>query len=253
MARFVAPHFVEIEGRPDMPGAVRRACAFTTAAPGHPRDGSGATHHHRCIILATAEEGERAGRAVWRTESFALGRGPEALLLAALRGTAVEDSAALAISGGEAVDAAAAAASALAVARSGVETDPGEAGPVLVAPAFVEMVCEPGLPRIWGCSFYTAEAEPPPGRRWTDLQTCVIREWPGRAGEGFTCEVATAPHAEVERMLRTGLDLRDQAGASAGQRLRRWRAPSLAAAISGCLMAALGGPALTAGGPDAVL
>ncbi|MFC7611488.1 hypothetical protein [Teichococcus aestuarii] len=68
--RFVAPHFVEIEGSADIPGAIRRACAFTTAAPGWPRCRDGATHYHRCILTSHTGRWKDGAAVGWRTESW---------------------------------------------------------------------------------------------------------------------------------------------------------------------------------------
>jgi len=157
--RFVAPHFTEVEGSADLPGEVWRACAFTTAVAGAMADATGATHRHHCLLRAPGAGAHKPTRIHWRTESRAVAGGALRVAEGLSRGLA------------NAVETALAAAQA-----------PGEANAAAVlciAPAFVEMRREPGLPRIWVCGHLCESG----GQ--TYLQTAFIRAWPGGTGPAF--------------------------------------------------------------------
>jgi len=157
--RFVAPHFTEVEGGADLPGEVWRACAFTTAVPGALADATGATHRHHCLLRAPGGEGHKIPRIHWRTETQAVtGGAPRAL-------EGISEGLANAVT------------TALGAAQAPAES--GTASVLCIAPAFVEVRREPGLPRIWACS-HLCEAS---GRSY--LQTAFIRAWPGGTGSAF--------------------------------------------------------------------
>lgn len=157
--RFVAPHFTEVQGSADLPGEVWRACAFTTSAPGAAADATGATHRHHCFLRGPGNGGEKGPGIRWRTESQAVAGGGRRVTEGLAEGLA------------------AAVTAALSAAQTPVEASGG--GVLCLAPAFVEMRREPGLPRIWACS-HLCEA-----RGITYLQTAFIRAWPGGAGPTF--------------------------------------------------------------------
>lgn len=252
--RFIAPHFIEIEGSADMPGAIRRACAFTTVAPGWPRNPDGATHYHRCTLTSDTGRWKDGGVVGWRTESW-----PVSLDRAApeVAGKAGEHAASLlppaavpAVAEGHAADLMQAIASALGAAYAPLPGPQGgqEGGVVqCVAPAFVEMEREAGLPRIWICSHLNAQGALPPEQPWTHLQTVLVREWPGRTAarpsaapftighlmgkpagqERFQVELETLPFAAI-------IPAQGDAEAAAPQPLRWW-APTLEKAMRGAL------------------
>ncbi|MDJ0390406.1 hypothetical protein QMO56_20025 [Roseomonas sp. E05] len=212
--RFIAPHFIEIEGSTDVPGPVRRACAFTTAAPGWARDATGATHHHLCMLLSETGRWHEAGPVQWRTESRALSAG----------GTP-------SIAAGRAPDLMRGIVAALAAAHAPVHpqgdaTLPAEAV-LCVAPAFVPVVREAGLPGVWACSHLSAAGPVSAEQPWTHLQTAFIRAWPGGSGPAFRCELETLPFSAV---------MSGTAGATAaGREMAFWSAESLEQAMRSCL------------------
>jgi len=212
--RFIAPHFIEIEGSTDVPGPVRRACAFTTAAPGWPRDTSGATHHHFCMLLSETGRWYETGAVQWRTESRPL----------------LSDIAP-SVAAGRAPDLMQGIAAALAAAHAPVRFQDDarlSAETVLcVAPAFVSVVREPGLPGVWACSHLSAAGPVSAERPWTHLHTAFIRAWPGGDGPAFRCELETLPFSTVmSGMASAETDLREVA---------LWSAGSLEEAMQSCL------------------
>ncbi len=213
MPRFIAPHFIEIEGSADIPGPVRRACCFTTAAPGWPRDAEGATHRHRCELRSLSGRWQEAGPVAWRTETWPC---------EALPGVPAQ------LSEGTAPDLMHAIAAALGAAHT--PPLPGEAGRaavLCVAPGFVEMQREPGLPRIWTSAHLSAAGAVSTTQPWTHLLTAFIREWPGRQGSAYRCELETLPYAAVMPGLApAAAPLRETAC---------WEAATLEAAMQGCL------------------
>ncbi|MXP65538.1 hypothetical protein E0493_19505 [Roseomonas sp. M0104] len=211
--RFIAPHFIEIEGGVDVPGPVRRACAFTTAAPGWPRDASGATHHHLCVLLSENGRWHETGAVQWRTEGRALSSGEPP-----------------AVATGRAPDLMRGIVAALGAAHAPVHprgdaTPP--AGTVLcVAPAFVPIAREPGLPGIWACSHLSAAGPVSAEHPWTHLQTAFIRAWPGGEGPAFRCELETLSFSAVmSGAARAGTAARETAF---------WSAASLEEAMQSC-------------------
>ncbi|MCQ4159971.1 hypothetical protein NON00_08510 [Roseomonas sp. GC11] len=215
--RFIAPHFIEIEGSADIPGPVRRACAFTTAAPGWPRDADGATHRHRCQLLSHSGRWQEAGPVNWRTETSSCLAAPgEAPVV-------VE---------GSAPDLMHAIAAALGAAHAplpprGVEPAT-PAAVICIAPAFVEMQREPGMPRIWVSSHLSATGVVSAVQPWTHLITAFIREWPSGEGGGFRCELEALPYAAVmPGLATTGTPERE---------MQFWEAPTLEAAIRGSMV-----------------
>lgn len=177
--RFVAPHFMEVEGSADLPGAVRRACAFTTAAPGWPQDRNGATHHHECQLRSATGQWQDGQPVHWRTQTRSLPGG----VTVVAEGCAAELT--------QAIAAALAAAHAPPAQPSrGMQ---GVERVLCMAPAFVEMAREPGLPRIWSCAYLSAHGAVSADRPWTHLQTAFIRAWPGRLGPAFRGELETLP------------------------------------------------------------
>lgn len=212
--RFIAPHFIEIEGSADMPGPVRRACAFTTAAPGWQRDADGATHHHRCELLSGTGRWQDSGPVTWRTETRPVGE-PQATPL---------------LIDGSAPDLMHAIAAALGAAHAPLPLAGNQASdlhPVYcVAPGFVEMVREPGMPRIWVGSHLSATGQAPASQPWTHLMTAFIREWPSQQGSAFRCELEMLPYAAV---------MPGQRSADGQEReWQLWNAGSLEEAVRGC-------------------
>lgn len=225
--RFIAPHFIEIEGSADIPGLVQRACAFTTAAPGWPRDAAGATHHHLCLLRSETGRWHEAGPVQWRTESRPLFM-PDAPGVAS----------------GRAPDLMRAIVAALGAAHAPVHPQ-GDAmlaaEPVLcVAPAFVPLVREPGLPGVWACSHLSAAGPVSAEQPWTHLQTAFIRAWPGGSGPAFRCELETVSFVAV---------MAGRTGDAAPDRERDfWSAESLEEAMQGCLARIFAPRATTAEG-----
>ena len=210
--RFIAPHFVEIEGSADLPGPVRRACAFTTAAPGWPRDAGGATHHHLCVLLSESGRGHEGRPVHWRTETRAVVGAGEPMVAA-----------------GRAPDLVRGIAAALAAAHAPVlpQDGPAQADPAVlcVAPAFVPMMREPGLPGVWVCSHLSAAGPVSAERPWTHLQTAFIRAWPG-GGPAFRGELETLPFTSVMPAAVHGR--------MPGRELAFWSAASLEEAVRSC-------------------
>jgi hypothetical protein len=206
--RFIAPHFIEIEGSADVPGPVRRACAFTTAAPGAAADLDGASHHHHCELLSETGAWQDSGPVTWRTET-----------------RATTGAGAPVTSEGSAPDLMGAIAAALGAAHRPVA---GAAPVHCLAPGFVEMRREPGMPRIWVGSHLSASGPVPAGQPWSHLMTAFIREFPSRQGgpAGYRCELEMLPYAAVM----------PGAGSAEGKprEWQIWNAPSLEAAIRGC-------------------
>jgi hypothetical protein len=66
-----------------------------------------------------------------------------------------------------------------------------------LAPAFVEMAREPGLPRIWACAHLSALGPVSAERPWTHLQTAFIRAWPQRGTGAFRGELETLPFSAL--------------------------------------------------------
>ncbi len=187
--RFVAPHFIEVEGSADLPGAVRRACAFTTAAPGWPQDRDGATHRHECQLRSPTGQWHNNSPVHWQTETRSiLG---EARVVA--EGSATELTQAIA----------AALAAAHNAPPSPSRTFSSSERVLCKAPAFVEMVREPGMPRIWACAYLSALGPISTELPWTHLQTAFIRAWPSHGKNAFRGELETLPfhalHAFDER------------------------------------------------------
>ncbi|ONG44808.1 hypothetical protein BKE38_27275 [Pseudoroseomonas deserti] len=212
--RFIAPHFIEIEGSADIPGSVRRACAFTTAAPGLARDSRGASHHHRCELLSETGHGmgewQDSGPVTWRTET-----------------RSTTDALAPPVTAeGSAPDLMQAIAAALGAAHA--HAPHGGAPVYCVAPGVVEMVREPGMPRVWIGSHLSANGQLPSGQPWSHLMTAFIREWPSAKGgaSAFRCELEMLPYAAV---------MPGQGSAEGKEReWQIWHAPSLEEAIRGC-------------------
>jgi len=212
--RFIAPHFVEIEGSSDVPGPVRRACAFTTAAPGWPRDASGATHHHFCVLFSETGRWHETGAVQWRTESRALSSG-------ALPRIAI----------GRAPDLMRGIVAALGAAHTPLHPRDDATLPaaavLCIAPAFVAMIRERGLPDVWVCSHLNAAGPVSAEQPWSHLQTAFIRAWPGGNGPAFRCELETLPFSAV---------MSGTAGAGSAERETTfWSAESLEEAMRGCL------------------
>lgn len=113
-------------------------------------------------------------------------------------------------------------------------TDGREGGLVqCVAPAFVAMGREDGLPRIWICSHLNAQGDMPPEQPWTHLQTILVREWPGRpAPERFEVEVETLPFAAIIPAQGTAGNVTSQP--------RRWWTSDLQEAMRGALEGLIG-------------
>ncbi|PHK93738.1 hypothetical protein CR162_17280 [Pseudoroseomonas rhizosphaerae] len=221
--RFVAPHFIETEGCSDMAGPVQRACAFTTAVPGWPRNAGGASHHHRCTLFSGTGRWKEGEPMRWRTESWPLSsRGPGGLLPPAAEPLVME---------GQAPGLMQAIALALGAAYNPPFATEGGAEPVrCVAPAFVEMRREAGLPRIWACSHLNTLEPSSAAQPWTHLQTIFIREWPGREARArFQCELESLPFGTVI-----------PAQAVAAPRAPRWWAATLEEAMGGALEALYG-------------
>lgn len=246
MARFVGPHFVTIEGDPDGSGWIRRGCAFTTMAPGWRQDRTGATHFHSCVVRKSSPSPVRHEALAWRTESLALGRGLEDVTLGAQGGVAAAE--AMTVAGGAETSLPSAIIAALSAAYQplSAELDPhGKPllGTVYVAPAFVEILREPGLPRVWACDFLSQEhRQAADGPTWTHLQSCMIRERPGHARHGFLCEVESLPPVLVMQRLRADSETLPEANSQAGYRALRWSCDSLQSAIAECLRTALAEP-----------
>ncbi|MFC3126175.1 hypothetical protein ACFOD4_13990 [Pseudoroseomonas globiformis] len=204
--RFVAPHFIEIDGSTDLPGPVRRACAFTTAAPGWPRDKNGATHRHECRLSSASGRWQDGGAVHWHTETQDLATGH--------RSTATGEATALT--------------QAIAAALAAAHAPPGGAEAatdrvLCLAPDFVAMQREPGLPPVWCCAHLTALGTVPLDRPWTHLQTAFIRAWPGGRGQAFRGEMETLPFSALA-----------MAGNSQADRVRDvvyWAADSLPEAV----------------------
>lgn len=209
--RFVAPHFVEIAGAGDLPGPVRRACAFTTAVPGWAVPRQEASHHHHCVL--TRESGHRRGVVRWRTETRLLSgmaRQPAAAADEVAEGTAPDLPRAIA--------------AALSAAQGMLQPIPAQ--PVLcVAPAFVEMEREAGLPRIWVCAHLSAVGPVSAEQPWTEMQTAFIRERSGHVPE-FQCT--------LERLPSAVLFGADPAAPPQGRCVAHWTADSLDEALRGC-------------------
>lgn len=198
---FVAPHFLEIAGRADMPGPVRRACAFTTASAAAPWRPS---HRHRCdLFSASGSWQEDSVR--WRTRTVPLDGAEGA-------------AAAPRLAEGEAEGLLAAITAALSAAQQ-----EGEAM-LCHAPRFVAMEREPGLPRVWACSQMSATGQVTPERPWTEMQTAYIRERPGHP-QRFHCTLEVVPFTAV---------MGPEAGEADQGSRKQWWAPDLDAAIQGC-------------------
>ncbi|WBV45452.1 hypothetical protein [Pseudoroseomonas cervicalis] len=211
--RFIAPHFIEIEGSADIPGPVRRACSFTTAAPGWPRDADGATHRHRCELRSLSGRWQEAGPVAWRTETWPCVESPAEPVQ---------------LSDGTAPDLIHAIAAALGAAHMPPRRREASRAAVLcVAPGFVEMQREAGLPRIWVSAHLSAAGAVSTTQPWTHLLTAFIREWPGHRGGGFRCELETLPYAAVMPGLAPA--------AAALRETLCWEADSLEDAMQGCL------------------
>lgn len=219
--RFVAPHFMEIDGSADMPGPLQRACAFTTVMPGWPRNGDGATHHHRCTLTSHTGRWQETGPVSWQTESWPIAVDEPASLLPP-EGEAI-------VSQGHAPDLMQAIASALGAAYTPRPAAGQHEGIVqCVAPAFVAMRREAGLPRIWVCSHLNAQGHVATAQPWTHLQTIFVREWPGSGKPGrFQCELETLPFSAVlPAQSKTGQPTRP---------VMRWWAPDLETALRSAL------------------
>lgn len=221
--RFIAPHFIEVEGAADMPGPVRRACSFTTAAAGWPVNAAGASHQHYCELTSATGRWREGGPVSWRTETRALLVPPELAPPELVEDTAPDLMMAIAAALGVAHGA-------RAQRQEGVALPAAPAPVLCIAPGFVEMMREPGLPGIWCCSQLSAVGEVTPQMPWTHLQTAMIRERRSAAGPGpYLCEVEVLPYRAV--MPEVGM-----AGPRPPRDLMQWSAPSLAQAMQDCLM-----------------
>jgi hypothetical protein len=226
-SRFIAPHFVEIAGGADIPGPVWRACAFTTAAPGWPRDAEGGSHLHRCLLTMDAADHREAGTVHWRTESRPLvtSSGPAAPVVA--EGAAADLM--------QAITAALGAAHATQPLAAQPPAGPAPGATRCIAPGFVEIQREYGLPGIWVCSQLSAAGPVSAARPWTHLQTAYIRERRSEGRSRYLCELESLPFAAV--MPAAG-DLLSPA-AMPRRRPRRaplhWQAGSLVMAMRSCL------------------
>jgi hypothetical protein len=222
--RFIAPHFVEIAGGADIPGPVWRACAFTTAAPGWPCDAEGGSHLHRCLLTMDGADHGKTGPVHWRTESQAL--------------AAASGSAAPVVAEGAAADLMQAIVAALGAAHAMPPAGPAPVMPGAtrcVAPGFVEIQREYGLPGIWVCSQLSAAGPVSAARPWTHLQTAYIRERRSEGHSRYLCELESLPFASV---MPGSEDPRAPA-ATPRRRPRRspvhWQAGSLVVAMQSCL------------------
>jgi hypothetical protein len=179
----VAPHFIEVEGSADLPGAVRRACAFTTAAPGWLTGQDGATHRHECQLRSTTGQWQDGSPVQWRTESRSVLGG------------------AVMVTEGCAAELTQAIAAALAAAHAPPPRPLREAQTaervLCLAPAFVEVAREPGLPRVWACAHLSALGPVSAERPWTHLQTAFIRAWPQRGADAYRGELETLPFSAL--------------------------------------------------------
>lgn len=89
----------------------------------------------------------------------------------------------------------------------------GAAHVMCLAPEFVEVTREVGLPRIWACAHLSALGKVSAERPWTHLQTAFIRTWPGRGASAFRGELEILPfnalhpvdsfHSQLQRNLVT--------------------------------------------------
>jgi hypothetical protein len=197
--RFVAPYFIEVEGKADLPGTVRRACAFTTAAPGWPLGQGKATHRHECQLHTDSGHLQDSSSFHWRTESKSFLGGD----LEVARGYAAELPQAVA----------AALAAAHAPSSGPLRDVQGAAHVMCLAPEFVEVTREGGLPRIWACAHLSALGKVSAERPWTHLQTAFIRTWPERGANAYKGELEILPvnmlhsmnsfHSQSQRNLVT--------------------------------------------------
>lgn len=200
---FVAPHFVEIEGRGDLPGPVWRACAFTTAtaeAPGLAR------HHHHCLLRG-AQDDWQEGAIAWTTETRPLlpqAGAPERM-----------------VTQGEAPGLLAAITAALGAAQRPTP----DSTTLCLAPAFVAMAREPGLPGIWVCSQLSATGPVTAEQPWSEVQTAYIREHPGQP-RPYHCTLESLPFAAVMAP--------SEAAPPQPRLVAHWTCPGLEAAIAEC-------------------
>lgn len=220
--RFIAPHFVEVEGGADLPGPVLRACAFTTAAPGWPCDAEGASHRHDCLLTSASGQGVQERPVHWRTETQALSGAPERTRPRVAEGVAGNLMLAIA--------------AALGAAHAGQPLAPGVSAPsgtaASIAPGFVAMRQEPGLPGIWVCSQLSALGPVSATRPWTHLQTAHVRERRDGYRRRYLCSLEVLPYAAV----MPGLPEEFAHLAAHRPAMVQWTAPSLAVAMQACLI-----------------